>query len=373
MRRSLPGSRAVTRVASLFSILLLFSTDAIGKSKLPPCPNDEPVSSWNNCNGTTTFPNGSEYVGEFKNGKASGQGAAMFANGRTYVGEFRNDKFNGQGTYFETDGSIMSSGKWVDDKFAGTVGNQETIRMEKNGGVYVVPVRFNDAITLDAVVDSGASDVSIPADVVLTLMRTKTVSAQDFLGQQTYVLADGSKVPSERFRIRSMKVGNKTVENVTASITPVKGEILLGQSFLSKFKSWSIDNETHVLFLRQGNEASLESQEPEVRVKGQPKVIPQSKQPPSLSPQDSPAPIGSYSVQVSSQRSLADAQVAYQYMQKVFPSILGGRQAFIHKVDLGEHGILYRAEVGQFRTVEEASDLCSRLKAAGGQCIVQRN
>jgi len=107
--------------------------------------------------------------------------------------------------------------------------------------VYVVPVRFNDMITLSAIVDSGASDMSAPADVVLTLMRTKTITDQDFLGQQTYVLADGSKVPSQQFRIRSLKVGDKTVENVVASIASVNGEILLGQSFLNRFKSWSVD------------------------------------------------------------------------------------------------------------------------------------
>jgi hypothetical protein len=66
--------------------------------------------------------------------------------------------------------------------------NQELVAMEQEGGVYVVPVRLNGAITLNAVVDSGASDVSIPADVVLTLMRAKTISDEDFLGEQTYAL-----------------------------------------------------------------------------------------------------------------------------------------------------------------------------------------
>jgi hypothetical protein len=66
--------------------------------------------------------------------------------------------------------------------------------MEQEGGVYVVPVRFNEALTLNAVIDSGVADVSVPADIVSTLIRTKTVSEQDFLGVQTYVLADGTKV-----------------------------------------------------------------------------------------------------------------------------------------------------------------------------------
>jgi len=135
-------------------------------------------------------------------------------------------------------------------KPVGTTAGLENISMEKSGGVYVVSVRFNDTITLPAIVDSGASDVSVPADIVSTLIRTKTITDDDFLGEQTYVLADGSKVPSHRFRIRSLKVGNKTVENVVGSIASVNATILLGQSFLSKFKSWSVDNEQHTLILR---------------------------------------------------------------------------------------------------------------------------
>jgi len=123
------------------------------------------------------------------------------------------------------------------------------IAMENVGGVYLVPIRINDTITLDAIVDSGASDVSMPADVVLTLMRSKTISSADFMGTQTYTLADGSKVPSQRFQIKSLKVGDKILENVMASIVPATAQILLGQSFLSRFSSWSIDNEKHALIL----------------------------------------------------------------------------------------------------------------------------
>ena len=127
---------------------------------------------------------------------------------------------------------------------------EEIVKMEQVGGVFVVPVRFNEVITLNAIVDSGASDVSVPADLVLTLMRANTVTSGDFLGQQTYVLADGSKVPSHQFRIRSLRVGSKTIQNVIATVASVNADILLGQSFLSKFKSWSVDNEKHALVLR---------------------------------------------------------------------------------------------------------------------------
>lgn len=123
------------------------------------------------------------------------------------------------------------------------------VSLEKEGGTFVVPVSINGALTLKFTVDSGAADVSIPADVVMTLLRTGTLSKEDFLGKQTYRLADGSTVPSATFRIRSLKVGDRVIENVTGSVASVSGSLLLGQSFLSRFKSWSIDNQRQVLLL----------------------------------------------------------------------------------------------------------------------------
>ncbi len=81
---------------------------------------------------------------------------------------------------------------------------------------------------------------------------------------------------------------------------------------------------------------------------------------------------GSY-VQVSSQRSEAEAQAAFRSLQAKYPDQLGGRQPLIHKVDLGAKGTYYRAMVGPFTNASEAGELCSNLKAAGGQCLIQRN
>ena len=78
-------------------------------------------------------------------------------------------------------------------------------------------------------------------------------------------------------------------------------------------------------------------------------------------------------VQISSQRSEADAQASYRAMQSKFPNVLGSRSASIRRADLGEKGIYYRALVGPFAAAEEAGQLCSSLRSAGGQCVVQRN
>ena len=127
--------------------------------------------------------------------------------------------------------------------------SQIGITLKTDGGTFIVPVEINGAITLGFVIDSGAADVSVPADVFSTLRRTGTIKDSDFIGQRTYVLADGSKSQSPTFMIRSLKVGDVVLENVTASVAPSQGSLLLGQSFLSRFKSWSIDNTKQELFL----------------------------------------------------------------------------------------------------------------------------
>lgn len=124
------------------------------------------------------------------------------------------------------------------------------IPLSMDGGTFVIPVLINDQITLNFTIDSGAADVSIPVDVVSTLIRTKTIEESDFTGQKTYRMANGASAPSATFVIRSLKVGTHVLENVPASVAPAAADLLLGQSFLSRFNSWSIDNQRQVLHLK---------------------------------------------------------------------------------------------------------------------------
>jgi len=82
---------------------------------------------------------------------------------------------------------------------------------------------------------------------------------------------------------------------------------------------------------------------------------------------------GGFVVQVASQRSEGDAQASYRALQTKYPTVLGNRDAVIRKADLGEKGTFYRAQIGPFTSMAEASELCSSLKSVGGQCVVQKN
>jgi sporulation related protein len=90
-------------------------------------------------------------------------------------------------------------------------------------------------------------------------------------------------------------------------------------------------------------------------------------------PVEATSAAGGYAVQVTSRRSEAEAETAFRALQAKYPQQLGGRRAIVRRADLGAKGVYYRALVGPFASGEQANELCGKLKAAGGSCIVQRN
>jgi clan AA aspartic protease (TIGR02281 family) len=146
--------------------------------------------------------------------------------------------------------SYAPADRAIPDADVAAEGSRDEVQLKLDSGVFAVPVVINRAVSIPFVLDSGAADVQLPAEVVLTLMRTGTLSEEDFIGASSYVLADGSTLRSARFNIREMRVGERVVRNVAASVGPaVSSDALLGQSFLSKLPSWTLDNKRHVLVL----------------------------------------------------------------------------------------------------------------------------
>jgi sporulation related protein len=94
----------------------------------------------------------------------------------------------------------------------------------------------------------------------------------------------------------------------------------------------------------------------------------------AVPPQAEPAQpaVRGYVVQVSIRRTKADAEASFRSLQSKFPRQLGGRTAMIERADLGAKGIYYRTMVGPFASAGAADQFCSSLKAAGGQCVIQR-
>jgi clan AA aspartic protease (TIGR02281 family) len=123
----------------------------------------------------------------------------------------------------------------------------QMVHVEPYNGAFVIPVVLNNVLTEKFIVDSGSADVSISADVASTLKKLGAMTGADFLGSKTYTLADGSKVASEIYRIASLRIGGMVVQNVTVRVTAENSDLLLGQSFLSRLTSWSMDNARQVM------------------------------------------------------------------------------------------------------------------------------
>lgn len=127
------------------------------------------------------------------------------------------------------------------------------------------------------------------------------------------------------------------------------------------------------LSLVPGAQNSAPASEPPPRTRSARTEPPARAEAPSAPVATAPSAGGGYAVQVTSQRSEAEAQTAFRELQGKFPSQLAGHQPMIRRADLGEKGTYYRAMVGPFGSAEAAASLCSSLKAAGGSCIVQKN
>jgi clan AA aspartic protease (TIGR02281 family) len=128
------------------------------------------------------------------------------------------------------------------------------VPLQIEGGIYTVQVRINGAITLPFVLDSGASEVALPADVVLTLLRAGAIQSTDFLTGSQYQLADGSVRYGARLTLRQVELGDIRVSDVSAMVAPVEGTPLLGQSFLRRLDSWVIDNHRPALIVGRPGE-----------------------------------------------------------------------------------------------------------------------
>ena len=93
----------------------------------------------------------------------------------------------------------------------------------------------------------------------------------------------------------------------------------------------------------------------------------------STTPSTVPSSGARFVVQVSSRKTQGSARASFSSLQARFPQVLMGYQPSIKAVTLGGHGTYYRVRVGPLASRHEASALCGRLKAAGGDCIVTPN
>lgn len=134
----------------------------------------------------------------------------------------------------------------VNSSITTTKSGSNSVKMIKRGGVYFIPIRIN-GVEMEFIFDTGASDIVISTVEAAYLAKQGKLSEEDIIGAQLYQIADGSEISGIQIILREVKIANKTLYDVKASIMPnLQAPLLLGQSALSKYGKISIDyrNET---------------------------------------------------------------------------------------------------------------------------------
>jgi len=82
---------------------------------LPTCPEDR-ESTWTECFGELSYPDGRVYRGEWRDDQLNGEGEMLWPDGRLYRGTFKDDMRHGQGVMRYPNGTSQS-GLWENDKY----------------------------------------------------------------------------------------------------------------------------------------------------------------------------------------------------------------------------------------------------------------
>jgi hypothetical protein len=124
------------------------------------------------------------------------------------------------------------------------------IKMKKDGNILKIPISINDVVNTDFIIDTGASNISISADLAILLIKSGTINGEDWLNDKYYQFADGSIAKSKTFNIKKLKIGNKYLYNLECSISNnLEAPLLLGQNVFNRFGKVTIDNERQIIYL----------------------------------------------------------------------------------------------------------------------------
>ncbi len=124
-----------------------------------------------------------------------------------------------------------------------------TVPVKKQGNVYLVEITIGGQ-NLIYMIDSGASEMIISSAIEKKLLEMGIIRNSDYLPSQRFTFADGRSQEFRRVKLAVVKIGPIKVENVEAAIGNEDGILLLGKSFLDKFKYWKINNDNQTLELQ---------------------------------------------------------------------------------------------------------------------------
>ena len=124
-----------------------------------------------------------------------------------------------------------------------------SISMREESGVYFVPIEIN-GVNMEVIFDTGASNISISETEALFLWKQGKLTENDFIGDVEFSDANGDISEGTIVNLKSVKIGEKEVYNVKASIVHnQRAPLLFGQTAMNRFGKITIDyNNNEITF-----------------------------------------------------------------------------------------------------------------------------
>lgn len=134
---------------------------------------------------------------------------------------------------------------------------QQRIPMQlEPSGIYTIPCEVN-GLKLRFVFDTGASDVHLSLLDAAFMIKNGYLKEEDFIGKNTYSMADGSIADNAIVNLKEIKIGNTIIHNVRACISKkMNAALLLGQSAIKKIGKYTVDNNYLILQYHNSNDYS---------------------------------------------------------------------------------------------------------------------
>ena len=120
----------------------------------------------------------------------------------------------------------------------------------RSGGTFNVDCSVN-GLPLSMIFDTGASDVTISKVEADFMLKNNYLSKDDIKGKKYYQVADGGISEGTVVTLKEVRIGDAVLHNVDASVVKSqKAPLLLGESVLQKFGTFTVDNINSKLIIK---------------------------------------------------------------------------------------------------------------------------
>ena len=105
-----------------------------------------------------------------------------------------------------------------------------------------------NGITMQFVYDKRSSYVQISQEKALEMLRAGTIKKDDFEGNADELIGDGFIADKATFNIKTVRLGNATIDNVVATVNyRLTKPFLLTNDILNRFGKFTVDDEAGMI------------------------------------------------------------------------------------------------------------------------------